>query len=167
MPHFLNILKRVLSTEIVVRKQVMDLLIISVGAIAVYLISRAYDILEMIVHFSQSHENWEVDELMTVTIFLSLAMGVYIYRRLRESLEMRGQLEVKTLELEKALEEIRELRQILPICAGCRKVRDEEGMWYPIEEFFHIHKQTDFSHGMCPDCMREWYPDVEREMKKR
>ncbi len=60
--------------------------------------------------------------------------------------------EVVIGELRSALEEIRTLRGIIPICSHCRKVRDEAGSWSQLEAYVHEHSQTQFSHGICPDC---------------
>ena len=54
--------------------------------------------------------------------------------------------------LEKANREIRTLRGILPICACCKKIRDDEGYWHRVEEYVHARTEADFSHGYCPEC---------------
>lgn len=61
-------------------------------------------------------------------------------------------------ELRKALAEIGELRGILPICAGCKKIRDDGGYWQQVDTYITRHTGTQFSHGMCPDCMERLYP---------
>lgn len=52
------------------------------------------------------------------------------------------------------------LQGILPICASCKKIRDESGAWTPVETYIHNHSEADFTHGMCPDCRRNFYPDI-------
>ena len=56
----------------------------------------------------------------------------------------------------------------LPICASCKKIRDKKDVWHPMEEYFMDHFDMVFSHGMCPDCMKKWYPDyvAEKEVKE-
>lgn len=61
--------------------------------------------------------------------------------------------------LQEALEEIKTLRGILPICAHCKKIRDENGCWNQIETYIHTHSGVEFSHGLCPECARKFYPD--------
>ena len=56
-------------------------------------------------------------------------------------------------ELEKAMEEVRALKRLLPICMYCKKVRDDTDYWHDIEAYIHQQTGTDFSHGICPDCM--------------
>jgi PAS domain S-box-containing protein len=62
-------------------------------------------------------------------------------------------------ELRAALAEIRELQGILPICAGCKKIRDDSGYWEQVETYIMLHTKAQFSHGMCPDCMARLYPE--------
>jgi hypothetical protein len=52
-----------------------------------------------------------------------------------------------------------ELKSILPMCASCHKIRDDEDYWSSVESFFKDRLDVDFSHGLCPDCIRELYPD--------
>ena len=61
-------------------------------------------------------------------------------------------------ELEKALLEVKTLRGILPICSFCKKIRDDHGDWSQVEEYVKERSEADFSHGICPDCMKEQYP---------
>ncbi len=68
-------------------------------------------------------------------------------------------LNEKTVSLERALAEIKTLRGLLPICSQCRKVRDDAGLWQRLEGYLEQHTDTRFTHGLCPDCIRELYPD--------
>jgi hypothetical protein len=62
--------------------------------------------------------------------------------------------------LTRAAEEIKTLQGILPLCTFCKKVRDENGRWEPVDVYIYEHSQADISHGICPDCMAEHYPGV-------
>jgi PAS domain S-box-containing protein len=55
--------------------------------------------------------------------------------------------------------EIRRLQGLLPICAACKKIRDDEGCWQAIEAYIRDHSEAEFSHGICPDCARRLFPD--------
>ena len=69
---------------------------------------------------------------------------------------------VKThLELKKAREEIRTLRGILPICAHCKKVRNDSGFWEQVEVYVRNHSEAEFTHGLCPDCEKKLYGNQE------
>ncbi|MBW1815163.1 MAG: response regulator [Deltaproteobacteria bacterium] len=63
-------------------------------------------------------------------------------------------------ELEKALSEIKILKGIIPICANCKKIRDDKGYWNQIEAYIRDHSEAEFSHGICPECSKELYPDL-------
>jgi hypothetical protein len=63
------------------------------------------------------------------------------------------------------LEEVKILRGLLPICSFCKKIRTKDDTWIPVEEYVHEHSEAEFSHGFCPDCMRDHY-GVELSSKK-
>lgn len=65
--------------------------------------------------------------------------------------------------LEQALIEVKRLSGLLPICASCKRIRDDEGGWQQIEEYIATHSEADFSHGICPQCAHELYPEVYQE----
>ncbi len=67
--------------------------------------------------------------------------------------------EKAVLDREKALKDVKILRGFLPICAECKKIRDDEGYWNQIETYIHKHSEADFSHGICPECARKLYPE--------
>ena len=60
-------------------------------------------------------------------------------------------------ELNGAIEQIRTLKGILPICSGCKKIRDDRGYWEQVESFVSRHSEAEFTHGMCPECMGTLY----------
>jgi len=61
--------------------------------------------------------------------------------------------------LQEALSKVRLLSGMLPICASCKKVRDDKGYWRQIEAYIREHAEVEFSHGLCPECMKRLYPD--------
>lgn len=61
--------------------------------------------------------------------------------------------------LHAAMDEIQTLRGIIPICAHCKKIRDDQGAWSQVEAYIQRHSEARFSHGICPDCLRRYYPD--------
>ncbi len=76
----------------------------------------------------------------------------------RKLLEKQRQQELQ--ELQKALAEIKVLKEILPICSYCKKIRDDKGYWEKLEVYIQEHGGTSFSHGVCPECARKHHPDV-------
>ena len=63
------------------------------------------------------------------------------------------------LELQNALAQVKKLSGFIPICASCKKVRDDKGYWRQVEEYVSDHSEALFSHGICPDCMKKLYPE--------
>ena len=74
---------------------------------------------------------------------------------------LQQRLEEKNAQLEEALASIKTLRGLLPICANCKKIRDDHGYWKQIEEYIESHSEALFSHGLCPDCADKLYADQE------
>jgi CheY-like chemotaxis protein len=66
-------------------------------------------------------------------------------------------------ELENALLQVKKLSGLLPICASCKKIRDENGGWQQIEDYIATHSEADFSHSICPKCAQKLYPEFYAE----
>ena len=67
-----------------------------------------------------------------------------------------------TMELKDALATVKRLSGLLPICASCKKIRDDTGYWTQVEEYIEERTDASFTHGLCPDCMRKHYPQHAR-----
>ncbi len=70
-------------------------------------------------------------------------------------------------QLRQSRREVKRLSSLLPICASCKKIRDELGNWQEIETYIRDHSDTDFSHGVCPDCAKVLYPEFSDELLKK
>jgi DNA-binding response OmpR family regulator len=68
-------------------------------------------------------------------------------------------LEAHNAELQEALAKVKLLSGLLPICANCNKIRDDEGYWEDVTIYVRDHSEADFSHGICPDCRKKLYPE--------
>lgn len=73
--------------------------------------------------------------------------------------ERTAALREKNSEYEEALAKVKMLSGLLPICASCKKIRDDKGYWKQIETYICDHSEADFSHGLCPSCCKKLYPD--------
>ncbi len=62
--------------------------------------------------------------------------------------------------LQKALDEIKIISGLLPICSKCKKIRDDEGYWHQVEKYIQDHSEIKFSHSLCPECAKHLYPDI-------
>ena len=63
-------------------------------------------------------------------------------------------------ELQQALREVKVLKGLVPICAGCKKIRNDQGFWQQLEEYLQQHSEAEFSHGLCTPCIKKLYPGV-------
>jgi len=63
-------------------------------------------------------------------------------------------------ELQRALREVKVLRGLIPICASCKKIRNDGGFWQQLEEYIGEHSEAEFSHGLCQPCLKKLYPGV-------
>jgi len=70
-------------------------------------------------------------------------------------------VEARNLVIKKHQDEISRLRDILPICATCKKIRDDKGYWKQIETYLHEHSDVEFSHSICPECAEKYYSDYD------
>ena len=64
------------------------------------------------------------------------------------------------------LSEVKHLRGILPICSFCKKIRDDKGYWEKVEVYIHKYSEADFSHSICPECVKKHYPDIHLDSEK-
>ena len=70
-------------------------------------------------------------------------------------------------ELKSALAEVKTLKGIVPICAGCKKIRDDKGFWEQVETYVQKHTEAKFSHGFCPECVEKYYPGQAERIRDR
>lgn len=100
--------------------------------------------------------------------FLISIFGVTVFCAAAEYSRYKAgkRLAEKNAELTKALQEVKELHGLLPICSNCKKIRNDQGYWDHVEVYIHEHSKADFSHGICPDCLKELYPQVYEMQQK-
>jgi len=91
------------------------------------------------------------------TLVLGIARDITERRRFDEERERL------IVDLREALASVRTLRGMLPICAACKKIRDDQGYWQAVERYISEHSEAEFSHGLCPDCMKKLYPEFYEE----
>ncbi len=124
--------------------------------------------------------NWKIIFQISLVIFSVFIFLVWNNRRLQykvqektkalrdlnESLELKVEKKTKELtetnkKLTQSLNEIKTLRGIIPICAYCKNIRNDQGYWNKIEEFISEHSEAEFSHSICDKCLSEKYPEDE------
>ncbi len=106
----------------------------------------------------------EIDCLLTATLRFDKEGKIVGYqgiiRDITERKKMEEEREKLITKLQDALQKIKTLSGLVPICASCKKIRDDKGYWNQLESYIQEHTMAEFSHGLCPDCMKKLYPDI-------
>lgn len=79
---------------------------------------------------------------------------IHLYR-------LQKELQQKNEELQQALDTVKTLNGLLPICSSCKKIRDDDGYWNQIEAYISRHSDAEFSHSICPECAIKLYPELD------
>nr|WP_320194008.1 PAS domain-containing protein [uncultured Desulfobacter sp.] len=97
--------------------------------------------------------------------------GIGIVQDITERKRIEAEREKLIIELKEAIENIKTLSGLIPICASCKKIRDDQGYWNVLESYIQKHSEVSFSHSMCPECSDKFYGDqdwyIKRKKKKK
>ncbi len=145
------------------KRRIFDILLIPSFAVVFFYVSSRLDLLEKAFTFSRQHEFWELDELITAVMLSVISLSFFSLRRWKEANDGKKRLLSSNKELRKAISEIKRLRGILPICAYCKRIKDDTGYWQQVELYISEHSDADFSHSFCPECMKKLYPEFAEE----
>ncbi|MBF0477703.1 MAG: response regulator [Deltaproteobacteria bacterium] len=74
-------------------------------------------------------------------------------------------LKMTIARLEESLSEIKRLSGLLPICGHCKKIRSDDGYWQQVEAYISEHSEVKFSHGICPECVEKYYPEIAKKWR--
>jgi hypothetical protein len=96
---------------------------------------------------------------------IAIIIGTVIFIKLTEPLIVK--LHDTIAELQNALADVNQLSGLLPICAYCKKIRDDKGYWNQLEAYLQKHTEAEFSHGICPDCEKKIYADLDKRKRER
>ncbi len=88
---------------------------------------------------------------------------VIVLTDITDRIEAENRVKAQKDDLEKALADIKKLRGILPICANCKKIRNDSGYWDQVEKYISEHSDVEFSHGLCPECIDKLYPELKKK----
>ncbi len=91
------------------------------------------------------------------------APGPLLFRAIRYSVErkrLENERQRLVRELKDALSKVKVLSGLVPICANCKNIRDDAGFWNHIEVYLQSHSEIEFTHGICPTCVRKLYPEL-------
>lgn len=135
-----------------------------------------YEFLKQVVFPDISIWESHIITILFSTIIATIAGYFILDRQIRlnnelskknaESENLRKELERNISHLNTLLSQVKTLSGMLPICASCKKIRDDKGYWNQIELYISEHSDADFSHSICPDCALELYPGYNLKEKK-
>lgn len=92
--------------------------------------------------------------ILLLTLITSTIILLFVFYRYEKQRARNQKL------IHEALEKVKVLSGFLPMCASCKKIRDDKGYWNQIETYIREHSEAEFSHGICPECARKIYPEM-------
>jgi tetratricopeptide (TPR) repeat protein len=96
--------------------------------------------------------------LAVIVALVALSLTL-LYARFRLKHQSETRLRTQAAELADALDRVRTLKGLLPICASCKKIRDDNGYWNQVETYVAMHSEAEFTHSICPPCLKTLYPE--------
>lgn len=116
---------------------------------------------ELALHRDTGEQRWHLTSKIPLKDSKGKVTGmVGISRDITERKRAEEERERLIKELQNALADVKTLSGLLPICANCKKIRDDKGYWTQVEAYIQERSQARFSHGVCPDCLKKLYPDI-------
>ncbi len=138
--------------------------VVAIFGVVIYWIAHKFDLLEKTYAFTRKYEHLNLDEVFFVFLFFFLyffALSLVAVRKWRQASEANQRLRETNQEQERAAGEINKLRGLIPICAKCSRMKDDQGHWRRVEDYLSARADVDFSHGLCPACVALLYPELD------
>ena len=110
---------------------------------------------------SESTINLEVHAVPLKDSVSQLSGHLFLVRDVTDRVRADVERTKLIAQLQSALGEAKTLRELLPMCSGCKSIRDEFDQWHRIDTYIAKHTKTEFTHGLCPDCIKRLYPDLD------
>ncbi len=120
-----------------------DLTVIIVMGTSLFAFASIFHVFERFAAFHQKYGVDPIDDMVIVFAALAIAFAVFSLRRWRE--------------LRKALGNVKTLQGLLPICASCKRIRDDVGYWSQLEFYIETHSEAELIHSICPKCLKKLY----------
>ncbi|OQX05667.1 MAG: response regulator [Desulfobacteraceae bacterium IS3] len=125
--------------------------------IPVIFISALNDVVDKVKAFSVGGVDYISKPFNTEEVLARVKTHLTIQSLHKELQHKNAELEEKNIRLQEALDNIKNLQGMLPICSVCKKIRDDQGYWNQIEAYLKIHSDILFTHGICPECAEKTY----------
>ncbi len=93
----------------------------------------------------------------------TVTAAVIAFRDITQRKQIEAEREMLVIDHMEALSKIKTLSGMLPICASCKRIRDDDGYWNQIESYIRDHSDAEFSHSICPECAQKIYPEFFRK----
>lgn len=122
--------------------------------IPVIFISALSDIKDKVKAFQNGGVDYITKPFEEAEVLARIDTHIRLYR-------LQKDLQKKNIELQIALDTVKTLNGLLPICSNCKKIRDDDGYWSQIEYYISQHSDAEFSHSICPECAIKLYPDLD------
>jgi len=142
---------------------IMGLIIIG-GALAFMIAASVTKPIHLLVVAAQGIEKGNLGTRVPLRTDDEIGLLAGAFNRMAEA-RMHNEAEREKLisKLREALDKIKTLKGMMPICASCKKIRDDKGYWTQIELYISEHSDAEFSHGICPDCAKKLYPEYYKD----
>jgi preprotein translocase subunit YajC len=125
----------------------------------------AFDIFQQWARNRREWMEWRIHDYVFILVILVVALAIFTLRRWRELRLLEEKHSRLIAELRESLAKVRTLSGLLPICANCKKIRDDKGYWNQIETYIRDRSEAKFTHGICPECIQRLYPDEVQRWK--
>ena len=113
--------------------------------------------------FSAGAMDYIAKPVNAIELLARVASALTLKREMDHRKAREADLSRSNDELQQALKEVKVLRGLIPICASCKKIRNDGGFWQQLEDYLSEHSGVEFSHGLCQPCIKKLYPGVYRD----
>ncbi len=109
-------------------------------------------------------DQYVLKPVVTGRLFTAIAKCAEIIELRRSEKKHQAERDQLIVDLQAAMAKVKQLKGFLPICASCKKIRDDTGYWQQIEAYIGDRAEVKFSHGICPDCVKTLYPEFSKQL---
>jgi len=130
------------------------------GDIPIIIVTAKSDLSNLQAAFAAGANDYITKPVNSVELLARASSALALKKEMDCRKAREGELRRSNDELQQALREVKVLRGLIPICASCKKIRNDGGVWQQLEEYIGEHSEAEFSHGICQPCIKRLYPGV-------